>query len=596
LYYLGEITGDEDAKGKYRNSINSQAGRQMLLTIANGGTKFYNNEHDSYFNDLRANGISGSNGYPVSNGIRKIAIANGSLSGVRNVNPSEKFYEVAAFAKVRFLGIKVDNKPVFRINNWFMAEAYNTSILLENYKRDNDAIKWTLTNNLPFGSLDAVPGGSLNSAQDVRTKVRGALEDKNAFTFPLGTPLGVALLGVSAFSVWTGKNLKIDQRIPADANVSIAPQAFIPTHSALDTKGFSDWYQPIDKNLVCTGQTPFDSFYGESINMPHITFTDGMVKWLIEELKGTNPQPPSFPISPTANTGADRICYEGDTSTYTLDPCKVPGPATWSVAGGLGIVSQTAYSVTVVNGSPGTGSITATFKNGLTNTRTVALGTTAPSPYFPVLASNPCSFDPGRYAPCVVQDAPHDYGRLYSSLSLTAVGIGNTIDSDWEWESLSEGFKFTGSNVSSDGKKAIGKDFVYINFTSYVPDFIQFRCRVKNVCTWGEWKTFIFNFSDGRPLVTPPPPPPAKYFTFSPNPTAGDTITISLFDENIVPPNNSSITVSVWTTSGALVLPERNLGSTSGGTFYVGNLLNRTGYLLRIKVNNVTETHYLIKS
>lgn len=379
LYYLGEIAGEEDAKDKYRTVIKSPAGRQMLMCIANGGSNFYNNEHSTYINQLRANGVSGSNGYPILNGIRKIAIANGSLSGVRNVNPSEKFYEVAAFAKVRFLGIKVDNKPVFRINNWFMADSNTTSILLENYKRDNKPIKWTLTNNLSFGSLDAVPGGSFNSAQDVRTSVKGALKGTNAFTFPLLSPWGVTLLGTATLSVWTGKNLKIDQRIPVDDdNVKIVPQSFIPTHSALDTSGFSNWYQPIDKNLVCSGNTPFDSYYGENTNAEHITFTENMVIWLMNELGTSTSAPiaqaPSFPLNQNTLIGKTTICAN-NTETYNFeDICAVPSEATWSVSSNLQIISSDGYSVVVDGLSNGEGTLTATFQNGQQLTKSISVG------------------------------------------------------------------------------------------------------------------------------------------------------------------------------------------------------------------------------
>lgn len=383
LYFLGELAGDEGAKSKYRNSINSPAGRQMLMCIATGGSNFYNNEHSAYISQLKANGISGSNGYPVLNGIRKIAIANGSLTGVKNVTPSSKFYEVAAFAKVRFLGIKVDNKPVFRINNWFMPDTNTTSMLVENYKyvakKDPIQINWSLTNSLSFGSLDAVPGGSFNSAQDVRKAVKGSLDGTNAFSFPLATPLGIALLNVGAFSVWTGKNLKIDQRIPVDDDsVKIAPQSFIPSHSALDTSGFSNWYQPIKSNLVCTSQTPFDSYYGESTNAEHITFTENMVNWLMNELDTSNSPPiaqaPSFPLNQNTLIGKSTICAN-NTETYNFeDVCSVPSEATWSVSSNLQVISSYGYRV-IVNGlSNGAGTLTATFQNGQQLTKSIQVG------------------------------------------------------------------------------------------------------------------------------------------------------------------------------------------------------------------------------
>jgi hypothetical protein len=133
LYFMGELLGKDEAKGKYRTEINSVAGRQMLLGIAGGQPNFYNTEHDTYIQELKANGVTGSYGYPILNGIKKIAITNGSMTGVKNVNPSDKFYEIAAFAKVRFLEILVDNKPVFRLNNWFMPEKNTTNTLLRNY-------------------------------------------------------------------------------------------------------------------------------------------------------------------------------------------------------------------------------------------------------------------------------------------------------------------------------------------------------------------------------------------------------------------------------------------------------------------------------
>jgi hypothetical protein len=619
LNLLRDGGANAEADDTYKNKINSTASKELMIelhqqtinegsidssylngsTISQGmPTNSGNPYFQTHFNNQFTNGLPNSKGFPMN--LRKIAIVNGSLSGVRSQgNDNDLMLDDRLFTQACY-------KP-FSVFGWSPSICYTTKLAtiqsrllpasgnnaeVASIKKFTLAGQYTsITNINNRGNLDLVPGSLINATEIIHSSITG--------TNPIETR--------GSFWQYTSDNLtywyanKFGNGAQWETYALLPNQCFIPTYSSIGIKNPNQsWSNPLTRNLVCTGETYFDSYFGEAENTDHIKLNFRSVNWLLKELgDNTNlpsSQPPSFPISTSANTGQDRICYEGDTSTYNLDPCKVPGAATWSVSSNLYIVSQTAYSVTVSNLSPGAGAITAKFANGLTSTRTVALGSSAPSPYFPTLVGNPCAWDPGRYAPCVINNAPHDSGRLYSSLSLTAAGIGNTVDSDWEWESMSEGFRFSGTTTSADGKKATGKDFVYINFTSYIPDTIQFRCRVKNVCTWGEWKSFIFNFSDGRPIVVTPPTPPAQYYVFSPNPTMGDTVTISLLDEDIVPPNNSTITVSVYTVSGTLVIPERNLDSSSGGSFYVGNLASRTGYLLRIKVNNVTETHYLIKS
>lgn len=369
LYFLGELLGKDDARQKYREVINSKAAKQMLLTIAGPQTNFYNTEHDVYNQELISSGVANSKGYPILNGIRKIAISNGSLSGVKNVNPSQKFYEVVALAKLRSiltLGISIAKVPVFRLNNWFMPEKNSTSNLLSNFSKEPESgINWTITNNLPFGSLDAVPGGSFNAANDLKDKVYKTLKGTNAFTSPYG---------LFPF-LYTGSRLIVEQRIPNDINTTIAAQSFIPTHSGLDTTGFSDWYQPINKNIVCTAQTPFDSYYGESTNMPHITFTDNMVSWLLNELAGI-PQAPSFPLDPQAAlSGPNTICQNANATFSFPDICKLPSAVkTWSVTSNAQIVSSTEYSVIIKGIGNGASTITATFQNGQAITQNIWIG------------------------------------------------------------------------------------------------------------------------------------------------------------------------------------------------------------------------------
>lgn len=368
LYWMGEILGKEDAKTKYRGVLQSKAAKQMLLSIAGAGNNFYNYEHDSYIQELKSNGVSGSNGYPILNDIKKIAITNGSIAGVKNVNPSEKFYEVAAFAKVRFFGIKVDNKPVFRINNWFMPDNNQNGPLLRNYSyQPENHTNWNLTSYSWVGSLDAVPGGNFNSADDTKHAVYDELKKTNAFTFPLSTSWAVLPI------LWTGEHLKVEQRLPNNIATPILPQSFIPTHSALDTFGFSDWYQPIDKNLVCNGQTPFDSYYGESNNMGHITFTDNMVNWLLDWLKGNNPGPVAGGNNDDVIMGSSLIC-ENQPTIYNLKSCAVTGTAQWTVTGAASIVSQSANSVTINGHNNGKAVISATLSTGQSFTKSIWVG------------------------------------------------------------------------------------------------------------------------------------------------------------------------------------------------------------------------------
>jgi hypothetical protein len=319
IFFLGYTHGDQEAKDKYDKKVNSVAGKQQLKfqfsntfpdTYSWNGRVFPtgNNStpppfHTQYYNNVANNGLSGSNGYPQN--LRRVSMINGSLAGVKNGEKGKKIFDIQA---------TVGSTLVFHNKVHFVNDSNQSNQIF--YGKGMDASWWPpqiewyswqvdFTNNLTFGSLDAIPGSTFNTQQVIRDEVVDALEI-----------------------------LEEDDDIDEFDEITLfSNHTFMPTHSTLDTNGFSNWYQSIGHNIKCSNQTPFHNYYGEPVNTGHVTFTLAAKEWLFEELANNNPSPPVY----TQILGDNTICYN-ETKTYQLEEdASCIGDATWSTSSTLTI-------------------------------------------------------------------------------------------------------------------------------------------------------------------------------------------------------------------------------------------------------------------
>jgi len=75
LRFFGTEGEKVEAKDAYQNQLRSPAARQLLIEQLDGQNSTAS-FHSTYYNNLRANGLTGSNGYPVN--LRKISLLNGT--------------------------------------------------------------------------------------------------------------------------------------------------------------------------------------------------------------------------------------------------------------------------------------------------------------------------------------------------------------------------------------------------------------------------------------------------------------------------------------------------------------------------------------
>ena len=292
------------------------------------------------------------------------------------------------------------------------------------------------------------------------------------------------------------------------------------------------------------------------------------------------------------------ICTVGTSQTYYLPavPDLYGSNISWSTTNpSVAIVNSSTNTQAVIKSlTSGTFKIKATVTNGcgqiveiISNNINVGLGSTPPiMANFPNCYSNSAS-------PCVINDPAHNSGYVSAFLKLESPTMeSNPTYSDWEWENISGRFAFSGTHTN--GNMAYG-EYIEMNFlNNIIPNQIEYRCRVRNSCGWSNWKNFIMTFSDGVPLVVTPPVTPSEYYNISPNP-ASATVNITLKNPSIFP-STSSLYVSIFTTSGSLVMPETFINSSAGGSLYIGNLPSHTYYLLKIRYNTASETKLLMKN
>jgi hypothetical protein len=288
---------------------NNPAAKEMLIShyLANksgpGGAPGFRDRFNSVITTM---------GYPkgdTGQPFRKIAIADGSLGG----------NEVVADGSVAFTfqaaDIRIVNLLLFKVRiNFFTAaqaqvnfepSAGSTAPIFA-FK----GVKWlpeikNYTTPSYTSSLDGAPGGTFYTQQTI-AGFGGITVAKFAF------------VNIKTYFSSVQNN-----------------HSFINTKSAL---GFQGSNQNLSenmsgRNLVCTGETPFDSYFAPlNTNYEHINLWPAAANFLVQEISG-NQQAPSV-LNPTTTTftinGPTSIC--GGSGTYSINSLPAGATVTWSAS------------------------------------------------------------------------------------------------------------------------------------------------------------------------------------------------------------------------------------------------------------------------
>jgi len=289
-----------------------------------------------FYDNLYGNGVANSRGYPVQENLKKVALINGSLSASKDflyhgeiktyLDDAQKAVGVKGFQHFTWFWGETSHLRLGDLEAYAMPSFGNRSKVSFFEKFYKSQSKFA-TNINSRGVLDNTPGSYFGTFDDVI----GALGND-----PLAAPN-------HANSIWNFPSF-IDFRLFSiasmsdsfggatfDINTNKHAHTFMPVASTL---GFIepdfDWTDPIDCNLVVTNKIPFDSYYGESLNTDHITFTENSFNWLLGWITGNDEaQPPVFSTSIIIE-GSDDICTSDSESIYTILDIPEDTDVTWS--------------------------------------------------------------------------------------------------------------------------------------------------------------------------------------------------------------------------------------------------------------------------
>jgi pimeloyl-ACP methyl ester carboxylesterase len=350
---LGSAAARQQLIEQYSNRNGTQLNQYWLdgRTISQGfsenkGRPIYIN----YYNNLFNNGLPGSNGYPQN--LRKIALINGSLFKKKlfdnpfvpggtdfsgTTNPEN--YGINGLQSLKIEGYGNVIGHLATMETYFMPGYGNNHKI--SFFKSKGVLGWKyfdrfVTNNNSRGNMDIIPGGWFPSQRELAYSIENSVPCE-------------WIIGQVCINDWTIETIK-------------HVNSFIPTVSSL---GFNNpdfnWNQSMNRNLVCTGEIPFDTYYGPGKNEQHTSFTENSINWLMEELAG-NPQAPTVYLNGSDLLGPEAIC-QNDIVTYEFGACTAAPVPNWEVSGNMQILTYDDYSVTVeYNGSySGSGFIKAIY-------------------------------------------------------------------------------------------------------------------------------------------------------------------------------------------------------------------------------------------
>lgn len=517
----------------------------------NSGSSFF----QIFYNNQFSNGLPNSKGYPMN--LRKIALVNGSLTGSKTGSDSQQTMNIRGFMDICFLFCAKVHVASMEVNT--MPSFGNTSTIARFKQKFND--KTTIAPNLNSrGNMDIVPGGYFNSYDILHNSIMG--QSGPTTNFALGFYMDLS-----------SKDVNLESR----TNTKI--HSFIPTFSALGIKNpEQNWGQSLNRNLVCSGETPFDSFYGETNNTEHTSFNDNSVAWLFKELgDNTNPpiaQTPVYPIQTGLLGGANTICLNTNT-TYQFDTCKVPSSATWSVTPNLQIVSSNGYGITFKGISNGTATITATFANGQIITKTIYAGITGLAmltnnsgyPYSQSNLPEGCTNYDAPYWTFKTSsdiDAVSQFIFTFNNQTITKTAIGGKATITAQELGMVGGQSLV-VKVTPKNSCGVTKN---VSFTLYKPTSCE--CGKGTGCTLARMAS-------------------QNVYIIYPNPSS-NIVNIDLLSPNNKPVNGATISGELFDLTGR---SKSKIEIVNNKASFSVHGLNKGVYVLKIYINGIAESHQI---
>jgi len=382
--FVNDQLGSPAAKQQLIEQYNGYSSNQLHLSYLNAktiGQGFSENRGHPFFitfyNNLYSNGLPNSRGYPQN--LRKIALVNGSLMGNDNYyNPfseqADQFFNNGQIG-INIRGFQEVCHPIFPICfpvhiaslEAYAMPAVNSNGEVSRFKKLFDDRSKYVTNINSRGNMDNISGGWFNGFQQLANDADGT----NPSEYPDFT--GGFWADLDDFRSAFTSELLGGAELTVYDNESV--HSFIPTISSL---GFINpdfnWTQNLSRDLVCTGEIPFDTYYGPRNNEQHTFFTEESKNWLFEELAG-NEQPPTVYVTENDLVGPDQLCFN-DIGTYDFGPCGA-SVQSWAVSSNLTILTSNDKEVTVQSqtSTSNAGTVTAILMDGTELDKEVWLGT-----------------------------------------------------------------------------------------------------------------------------------------------------------------------------------------------------------------------------
>lgn len=356
-YFANELEVDP-AKNFIKNQLNKPAPKQMLVNHYTNNTEEIVGAagfRDRFQNELDQLGMPKN--------LRKIALINGSVTSKLNGVSQERYLNIDD----NLTSLSLIPGATILLNTFydkFVADFYHSSNKNSGYSSKvfeagirGKFLGWTWWTSRETvrskpnsrGSYDIAPGGYF----DAQRLLANSTDNPNPdLTWYLG-----------ALSLHSLKS-----------NLHDPTHSFIPTKSALAFNGNEQLDEGINlRNLICTGETPFDSYFAPKNNEEHITLTAENVRWLVKEING-NQQPISGNISFSGITinGNNALC-NGETTSYTINNCN-DNIVNWTTSSNLEIVNSNNNQVTVrrTNTNEKQAWVEVSFPNGKKGVKKIA--------------------------------------------------------------------------------------------------------------------------------------------------------------------------------------------------------------------------------